>query len=422
MPEAPQIVVKKGRTHSGKRDFSFSREMVRTEGLSEGIRQFRLKAWETYQQMPLPTTKDEPWRRTDLSRLPVEMIHEKCVKGEFKLKPVSVMKEQGVIFTDLLTAEREYPHILQKIMGNIIKPEEGKFAAMAGSMAYTGALLYIPRGVVVEKPFHSLQKGLRNNQACFSHLLVYLEEGAEATYFHEAVSDGDGGGDCLHAGLVEIHVASSAKLRFIELQSWGRNVWNFTHERARVEQDGSLEWIMGSVGSKVTKNFSGIDLIGKGSTGKFAGFYFGDQNQHLDHDTQQNHLAANTTSDLLFKGAVLDESRAVWQGMVYVAPEAMKTDGYQSSRNLILSSKARVDAVPGLEILANDVRCSHGVTIGKVDEEQIFYLLSRGIPRNEAEWLIVEGFFDPILQRIPLNEARQKFQQAIQDKMTAYKK
>jgi Fe-S cluster assembly protein SufD len=148
-----------------------------------------------------------------------------------------------------------------------------------------------------------------------------------------------------------------------------------------------------------------------------SGFYFTDNEQHLDHDTQQNHLAANTTSDLLFKGALLDKSRSVWQGMIYVAPEATKTDGYQANRNLVLSRQARADSIPGLEILTDDVRCTHGATVGKIDKEQTFYLESRGMPREQAERLIVEGFFDPIMQRIPFEGVKTRFQDAIREKM-----
>jgi Fe-S cluster assembly protein SufD len=148
-----------------------------------------------------------------------------------------------------------------------------------------------------------------------------------------------------------------------------------------------------------------------------SGFYFTDGRQHLDHDTQQNHMAAHTTSDLLFKGALKGSSRSVWQGMIYVAPGAQQTDGYQANRNLVLSKNARADSIPGLEILADDVRCTHGATVGKIDPELVFYLQSRGIPSDEAERLVVEGFFDPIMQRIPFEGVRTHFQQAIEAKM-----
>jgi Fe-S cluster assembly protein SufD len=215
---------------------------------------------------------------------------------------------------------------------------------------------------------------------------------------------------------VEIKVADNANLKFVELQSWGKHVWNFSHERVRVGRDGNLDWIFGAVGSRLTKNFSELDLVGDGATGRMSGFYFTDGSQHLDHDTQQNHLAPHTTSDLLFKGALKGKSRSVWQGMIYVAPVAQKTDGYQANRNLVLSPQARADSIPGLEILADDVRCTHGVTVGKLEEEPLFYLKSRGIPTKDAERLIVEGFFDPIMQRIPFEGVRERFQQAILEK------
>jgi Fe-S cluster assembly protein SufD len=221
----------------------------------------------------------------------------------------------------------------------------------------------------------------------------------------------------MHAGIVEIQVLEGASMKFVELQSWGRHAWNFSHERARVERGGNLDWIFGAIGSRLTKNFSELDLAGEGAQGRMSGFYFTDGSQHLDHDTQQNHLAAHTTSDLLFKGALKGKSRSVWQGMIYVAPGAQKTDGYQANRNLVLSDGARADSIPGLEILADDVRCTHGATVGKLEQEPLFYLKSRGIPQAEAEKLVVEGFFDPIFQRIPFEGVRERFQQYIADKM-----
>ncbi len=302
-------------------------------------------------------------------------------------------------------------------MGQVVRPEEGKFAALAGALAQTGVLVYVPRGVQVEKPLHSIVWGSGIDLAYVDHVLVYVDEGASLTYVHESASNSEPSGQAVHAGLVEIMVREAATLHFVELQSWGEHVWNFSHERAQVYRDGNLDWIFGAIGSRLTKNFSEIDLVGQGSTGRMSGFYFTDGEQHLDHDTQQNHLAPNTTSDLLFKGALRDHSRSVWQGMIYVAPGAQKTDGYQANRNLVLSPNARADSIPGLEILADDVRCTHGATVGKIDAEQVFYLRSRGIPYRDAERLIVEGFFDPIMQRIPFEGVRTRFQDAIMEKM-----
>ncbi len=451
MADAPKIVT---RIHRGERaakaqDFTFTPEMAPTMGSNEYLQAYSRRALDAYRTTTLPTVREEAWRRTDLKslnparfRLPQPGAYQDLPSApEELLRPLTAeshggqvvelaggtqvhlnesLARQGVIFTDLETARREQPQILEKVMGKIVRPEEGKFAALAAAFAQNGVLLYVPRGVTVEQPLHSLIWGAGSELAHLSHLMVYLEEGAAATYVHEAASPVDGQGDELHAGIVEIYVGPSARLRFVELQSWGENVWNFSHERAQVDRDGNLDWIFGAIGSKLTKNFSDLDLIGRGATGRMSGFYFTDHQQHLDHDTQQNHNAPNTTSDLLFKGALLGESRSVWQGMIYVAPGAQKTDGYQANRNLVLSANARADSIPGLEILADDVRCTHGATVGKIDEDEVFYLMSRGLERTGAERLIVEGFFDPIMQRIPFEGVRERFQQAIHEKMESY--
>lgn len=417
--------------------------------MSEAIRQYRLAAWENFKSKPIPQSPDEAWRRTDLHtmqpesfKIPEHGAHfQLAAPPEELLRPLTAETQggqvlllaggsqvslnsdlvaKGVVFTDLVTAEREHPELLEKIMGKIVHPNEGKFAGLAGALAQDGVLLYVPRNVIVEQPLQSLLWGPGVGLAYITHLLVYLEEGASVTYVHESASPTEHGGQSLHAGIVELQVGPSAKLRFVELQSWGEHVWNFSHERIHVERNGSVDWIFGAIGSHLTKNFSELDLVGDGATGRMSGFYFTDHDQHLDHDTQQNHLAQHTTSDLLFKGALLDESRSVWQGMIYVAPGAIKTDGYQANRNLVLSHKARADSIPGLEILADDVRCTHGATVGKVDQDLVFYLQSRGIPKVEAERLVVEGFFDPIMQRIPFEGVRERFQNAIHQKMSSY--
>jgi Fe-S cluster assembly protein SufD len=450
MAEVKKIITRITRGETPKRqDFMFTQEMIPAWSENADVSEYRLNAWENFKKLNLPTIKEEAWRRTDLQNLnsgnfhlpgngqlidlphvPEELLQPMTAdlhggqivmlpgKTEIKLDPALAAK--GVVFTDLQNAEKRYPDLLQKIMGKVVRPDESKFAAMAGAFSQSGVLLYVPRGVVVDQPLHSLLWGPGLDMAYFSHIMVYLEEGASVTYVHELASPTEIGGQTLHAQIVEIYIGEAAHLRLVELQSWGEHVWNFGHERVKVDRDGNLEWIFGVVGSHLTKNFSELDLVGAGSSGKMSGFYFTNHDQHLDQDTQQNHLAPHTTSDLLFKGALLDESRSIWQGMIYVAPGAVKTDGYQANRNLVLSSMARADSIPGLEILTDDVRCTHGATVGKIDPDQVFYLLSRGIPKPEAERLIVEGFFDPIMQRIPFEKVRARFEQAIHEKMEAY--
>lgn len=442
MEEKPKVVVTRARRHeAATKEFAFTSEMIPTGALEA----YRRRAWEVYSHIPMPTVAEEAWRRTDLRNIPAEIFRLPAKEAYLDLPSVPAellrpltadshggqvillpggsrtelepdLVQKGVIFTDLRTAEQEHPELLNRLVGEIVRPEEGKFAALAAAFAQNGVFLYIPRGVIVEQPLHSILWGPGVGLGHTSHLIIWLEAGASATYVHEAASP-DETGDSLHAGLVEIHVGEDASLRFVELQSWGKHVWNFSHERARVERNGNLDWIFGAIGSRLTKNFSELDLVGEGATGRMSGFYFTDGMQHLDHDTQQNHLAPHTTSDLLFKGALQGKSRSVWQGMIYVAPGAQKTDGYQANRNLVLSDQARADSIPGLEICADDVRCTHGATVGKIEQEPLFYLRSRGIPPKEAERLIVEGFFDPIMQRIPFEGVRARFQQAIHDKM-----
>ncbi|NPV57470.1 MAG: Fe-S cluster assembly protein SufD [Anaerolineae bacterium] len=419
---------------------------VGLNGRESAFDEYRANAFDVYRALPFPSVRDEAWRRTDISQLrpsmyeinPDDEMSEMDTVPAALLDPLAAEKHagqiviagnsarveldkdlsgRGVVFGDLERVAKSYPDLMEKICGFAVKPNEGKFAAV-GSLARRGTVLYVPKNTVIEKPLHSLLWATGSKRLLLSHLIIYLEENASVTFVHESASAEDPVNSILHAGIVEIYVGNGANLRFVELQSWSRQVWNFTHERAVVMAGGTIDWIFGAVGSKLTKNFSDLVLQGAGATGRMSGFYFTDGDQHFDHDTSQNHLAPHTTSDLLFKGALRDASRSVWQGMIYVAPGAEKTDGYQSNRNLVLSKNARADSIPGLEILADDVRCTHGATIGKIDPEPLFYLASRGISKPEAERLIVEGFFDPIMERIPFDGVRTRFYQSIHSKMS----
>ena len=445
MQEKPKVVISKTRrADSAAKDFAFAESDIR---MGQGaVASYRTSAWSAFRKHSLPLTTEEAWRRTDIHALPADKfvlpkdgafddlppVREDLLRplvadqhggqivllpGGSKIELDEKIAKKGVIFTDLKTAEEKHPELLAKMLGKTVNVEEGKFSALAGAFAQNGVVLYVPKGVTVDEPLHSVLWGPGADLAHISHILVLVDEGASVTYVHEAASPDETGSNSLHAGIVEIQVMQDATFKFVELQSWGRHVWNFSHERARVERGGNLDWIFGAIGSRLTKNFSELDLAGEGAQGRMSGFYFTDGNQHLDHDTQQNHFAPHTTSDLLFKGALKGKSRSVWQGMIYVAPGAQKTDGYQANRNLVLSEGARADSIPGLEILADDVRCTHGATVGKLEAEPLFYLKSRGIPQNEAEKIVVEGFFDPIFQRIPFEGVRERFQQYIADKM-----
>ena len=428
-------------------EFSFTREDVESIsqalGESDALKTQRMAAWEKFESTPMPSTSDEPWRRTDIRGLDVDQVKMQAsaktpVAAELlqplvaeshgallvlqpghapDLKTEDDLQEQGVVFTDWATAVREHAEILDRYMDTVVPAEDGKFAALAAAMSQEGVLLYVPAGVQLQQPLHSIFWAPGTDAAFFHRVLIVLERGASAMFFHEAASPTEIEGQTVHAGIVEISVAEEASLKFVEVQNLGRHVWNFTHERAKVAREGRLDWIFGAVGSQLTKTFSDLDLTGQGAEGRFSGFYFASERQHFDHDTQQNHLAPNTMSDLLYKGALVDQSRSVWQGMIYVAPEAQKTDGFQANRNLILSKKARADSIPGLEILANDVRCTHGATVGQLEELPIYYLMTRGFPREEAERMMIDGFFAPIMERIPFEGVRERFRGMIEAKL-----
>ncbi len=445
MQERPRVVITKGkRAEAPAKGFAFAQAEA-LPAATGPFAAYRARAWEAFEKQALPDITQEAWRRTDLRALPAEsfalpaqgayaqlptvpddllrpLIADQhggqivLMPGGSKVDLDPTLAAQGVVFTDLQDAAIQHPELIARILGQTVNVEEGKFAALAGAFSQSGVLLYVPKNLHLEQPLHSILWGPGGGLAHISHLLVLVDEGASVSYVHESASPTEAR-DALHAGIVEVKVLQGASLKFVELQSWGKHVWNFTHERIRVERDGQLEWIFGAIGSKLTKDFSELDLAGEGATGRMSGFYFTDGKQHLDHDTQQNHLAPHTTSDLLFKGALKGNSRSVWQGMIYVAKGAEKTDGYQANRNIVLEEGARADSIPGLEILADDVRCTHGATVGRLEEEPVFYLRSRGIPKTDAERLVVEGFFDPIMQRIPFEGVRERFHEAILEKM-----
>ena len=440
MTDSPVIIKKRTQLSDTQSEISFSPKL---EGIQRPIKDYYEKAWSNYQKLVFPTTKEEAWRRTDirnidfgslklaeqneLQKVPSELLEpltDSQHGGEIIITPGQSsiflsqdLQKKGVIFTEIKTALSQYPELVEKIIGKLIDTESEKLDALAAAFANNGIFLYVPQNVKIDLPLHSLFWASGEGNAYFTHFLVYLEKGSELTYVHESSSSKSDLKPSIHSGLMEIFVGEEAKLTFVELQSWGDNIWNFTHEKVSVERNGNIDWIFGALGSHLTKNFSDLDLVGEGSTGKMSGFYFTQGKQHLDHDTQQNHLAPHTTSDLLFKGALIGESQSVWQGMIYVSPKASKTDGFQTNRNLILDDRSQANSIPGLEILTDDVRCSHGATVGKIDQDQVFYLQSRGLSKDDAERLIVEGFFDPIMQRIPFEGVKNRFQKAIKEKM-----
>ncbi len=288
-----------------------------------------------------------------------------------------------------------------------------KFAAHNAAVWEHGLLVHVPKGVELEKPLYVRITSSTDNAALFWRLLVIADPGARFTLVEEVVSSTPELNAYTNEA-VELFVEDGAKLEYVSLQNLSRETWHFASHHARVERDAELDWVTGGFGSKKGKVRIQNDLAGQGATSRVTGAYFTDGEQHLDYDTFQEHMAPNTTSDFAFKGALRDKSTAVWRGMIRVERDAQKTNAYQENRNLMLSPSTHAVPIPGLEILANDVRCTHGATVGRVDRDQLFYLMSRGLSRSEAERLIVRGFFEDVLARVELEPVREALATALE--------
>ena len=324
----------------------------------------------------------------------------------------------GAILLDLATAARDHPEILKRyFLTDAVSSTADAFAALHAAFWTGGTLLYVPRGVKVEVPLFTLVGLANSGQVDMDHTLVVLEEGAEATLVRETASVGRGDVQALHAGAVELFVGQGAKLRFVNVQNWDASTWHFSRERALVGADASIQWTVGGLGSRLSKVNQEVALMGPGSDAQVNGVMFTTGKQHLAYFTRQDHVAPHTKSDLLYKAGLKDSSRIVWKGMIRVEKDAQRTDAYQKDDNLILSDRARADSIPGLEIEANDVRCTHGATAGRVDEEMVFYLQARGVPKATAVRLIVEGFFANVYDRITLEPVRETLRQAVAAKL-----
>ena len=375
----------------------------------------RSAALKRYRELPLPTKSDEGWRFSDLSgfdpdayeltgaarTVAIAPLVELGFAGSARIDESGVeivAAPEGVVFAPLKEKDKR--------IGALIEPGD-KIAAANAAFWKHGLLVEVPAGVELDRPLHVRIESTVQNGSLPTRLLVVAGESSRFTLIEEHVSAADDL-DALTNCVVEIHVGAGAKLELVSLQRLSRRAWHFSRQHARLERDSELDWVCAGLGSKKSKTWISNDLAGAGATSRVTGLYFADGAQHLDFDTYQEHAAPRTNSDFLFRGALRDEATAVWRGMIRVEPEAQGTDAYQENRNLLLSRQAHVNSIPGLEILANDVRCSHGATVGQVDREQLFYLMSRGLSAGEAERLIVRGFFAEALDRIqrePIREA-----------------
>jgi len=321
---------------------------------------------------------------------------------------------KGVLFGDMQTLLTEHRELLEPyFMKQAVRPDADRFAAWHAAFWTSGTLLYVPRGVEVDLPLHSLIAHSSNGVADFGHTLIIVEDDARATLLEETTSATDDIAG-LHVGCVELIVGKNANLRYVQLQDWNQKTWHFAHQAGNVDSNGSLQWTVVGLGGKLSHVHQDVNLNGRAATAEVNGVTFTSERQKISYYTQQHHKQQGTHSNLLYKEVLRDDSRVIWRGMIKVDPAAQQTDGYQRSDALMLSRDARCDSIPGLQIEADDVRCTHGATTGRVDEEQIFYAKSRGIREKEAMHMIVEGFFQQIYDRIPIEVVRETLSRTVQ--------
>lgn len=426
----------------------FSEDAVRAASAArnepEWMLEFRLEAWRTYESIPMPKSTDEAWRRTRLTGFKLENFRPYTTPGtpvqrhelsELLSEELDEMESaaslifqnggvhysesstdlaaQGVIFTDLQTALREHPDLIRShFMTRVVEPGLNKFTALHAAMWDTGSLIYVPKHTKVELPLQVILNQ-DENAGSFHHTLLIAEEGAQVT----VVDDLLGGKDGMQSSVVEIIQRDNAIVRYLNLQDFEHSNWNFMTGRAALGRDTDLRWIQVSWGSRLTKAFLDLDLMGEGGHAELLGIYFPIGRQHIDHQTLQIHRVPNCFSDLLFNGALKDHARNVYMGIIRVHKQAQKTDAFQRNGNLILDSTARTDSIPGLEIEADDVRCTHAATAAQVEDEYVFYLMARGLSRAQAERMIVQGFFQAVIDRVPVESVARKLEQVIERKI-----
>ena len=376
----------------------------------------RDQAAKRFDELPLPSTADEHWRFTSLRGFdPDPVPGTRGVPGtstavlDLDVAARAIVTEDGIEFQgvpDGITFEplpRDYEAKLV--------PDDDKFALENLARWEHGLLVRVPKGVELEKPLYV--QVTSSGGSLFWRMVVVAEEGARFTLIEDLSSVADDTVAYTNA-VVELFVDPQAKIEYVSLQNLSQETWHFGRHKAWLERDSELDWVIGGFGSKRGKVWIENDLAGQGATSRVTGAYFADGTQHLDYDTFQEHMAPNTESDFAFKGALRENASAVWRGMIRVEEGAQKTNAYQENRNLLLSDTAHADSIPGLEIMANDVRCTHGATLGKVDREQLFYLMARGLSRAQAERLIVRGFFQDVLDRIELEPVREALGAALE--------
>jgi Fe-S cluster assembly protein SufD len=389
-----------------------------TSGEPAWLKSQRLAAWQTFEKLSLPTKRDIEWQRFDLKALKLDKFTstERSV-----VEKLSGGTNNGVIFCDMTTAVAKHGDLVKEYLGKLIAPDEPrKFAALHAAFWKTGTFVYIPRDVQVPVPLEILYDFRGRNTAGFPHTLVVVEPGAEATLVQKFVGGpppGSNGAVGLHASGTEVFVKEGGHLHYISYQNFGENVFDFTLKRARVGRDAEIDWVIGQFGASFQRYDIECEMDGEGGTSYMYGVCAADHNQQFGQFTKQHHKTGNTVSDLMFKNVLRDSAVTNYAGMIKVEKNANGTNAYQANRNLVLSEKVKCDTKPILEIESNQLRCTHGATVGRLEEQHMFYLRSRGLTEAQARDVLIEAFLDPVLARIQVGAVQKEFATLVHQKI-----
>ena len=376
----------------------------------------RVQAFDIFEKLEMPDPKGEEWRYVDVRGFDFDRF----AAPEPNRSALSAPEEltaKGVIFGDRTTVAKEHPDLLKEHFFTEVSVEEHRFTALHAALHSDDVFVYVPRGVEVELPFEAVHE-LASGGSVFPHTTIVVDEQASLT-FVDRFQSSDHDAAALCSSVVEVEARRGAMVNYISLQQWGRNTHHFQTQRFTGHRDSTVRSLAVNLGSTFARTQVESVLKGEGSFSEMLGLYFADGDQHFAQRTLQSHNDQHATSDLLYKGALKDHARSEYSGLIKVLPGAQGTDAYQANRNLVLSDDAMARSIPQLEIEANEVRCTHGATVSPVEEEHLFYLMSRGIDRVTAQKLIVFGFFGEVLDRIRVPAVREQLSDAIGAKVEA---
>lgn len=378
-------------------------EVARAAGEPQWMIEQRERAWHHFAAAEPPF-----WRRTDLTKFKADLIAAPQRAQSTLIQWDASLAEQGVVFTTLAQALREHEALVKQYFGTAIEPTAHKFNALHTALWQDGFFLYVPKNVTVELPLHAVITLAEGNNAIFPHNLIIVERGASVSLIEE-YSSADQSTQALASPATEIFVGDDATLRYVPLQAWGNGVYHIGGQRVRVGRNGSLEWVAVTLGGQLQHIEAETSLEGDGSKVDWVAATLAIGNQSLLTAPWLRHVGANTEGHMNFKTVVKDTGYTTFDGMIKIEHASRGTISRLEEHALHLSPKARSDSIPGLKIDTNDVaQAGHASTSGQVDEEQLFYMRSRGIDRDVAIHMIVTGFFEPVIDRIPLESLRER--------------